>query len=423
MANVLSTTAKVLAKNLTDFKNEMNFVATIKSYSKEFGNVVLSKKTGKTINITKPARFIPDGGVGLENATFVNQDIVEEEIALSINSYRKIGVSFETQDQVLDLTDMKDQVTDPKVIAMASYVERDHLLQINQGSQVVLAGTGGLTFADAEEALALFQEMAAPDAGRIMNAPQRLHSKMVGNVSNFFNPGPTVSMQYLKGYAGQGSGFEWMRNELIPTHRNGTANGGAFADGVTVLGAVTATVTNGVDVLAVDTITTDGTIIAGSIIEIVGTNAVHPIVRDDLGHRRQYSVLTTETSAAGAVSLTMTERFVDDSGVGTGIVDKSLQNVTTLPTTGAIVYHVGETNTLYKQGVAYVPEAFGCAFVRLTDPAAGAKSDQQNVNGMIMRALQTYDHDPDVNIYRLDSKYGSNTPRPEWVVRMWQKIA
>jgi hypothetical protein len=253
-------------------------------------------------------------------------------------------------------------------------------------------------------------------------ASQRIHGGMVKSEGNSFNPQQELGRMKFEGDVGRYAGLNWAKSENIPNWTSGTAADGAFdsATGLRPLGGVTLTAVNGVATLAVNSIGTDGTITAGSIIYIAGVNAVHAITKKDLGRKRGFSVKTIATAASGVVTLTLTDQFIDGSGVNEVAQH---QNVSALPVTNAIVYIAGEVSSTYKQAAVYCKETFGYAMINLTKPDGGAFYAQEDLNGVKMRVIKDYTNVDDANALAIDCFSGYFTPRPEWGFRLMQKIS
>ena len=412
---------------LAEFIYSNVFLNTIENYSDKFGDkFVGSRSTGETIYIPKPTRSLAQGGRGLPSTTFNATPIVEEKIPITVDSYRGIHKEVTVVDQELEFNDdFNGQILSPYTKNLTNFCESDGLEEVSNLSEVVIGtGTGGgITFDDSIDCLSILKENAIDDKPIVCLAPQRIHSSMVKDQSAVFNPNSEISSQKFKGLVGDYAGMAWATSENIPNHVTGTADDGAFdsATGLRPLGTVTLTAVNGVNTLAIEGIATDGTIKKGDVIYIDNTNAVNAITRADLGRKKGFNVESTVTSVAGAVTLTLTEYFADGSGVNK---DDSLQNVSLLPTTGAIVYVAGEASTTYKQAPVYCKETFGCAMINLTKPEnKGVFYAQEDVDGIKIRVIKDYDNGFDSNAYRIDNFSGYFTLRPEWGVRMWQKIS
>lgn len=427
MANAdnLLTTTLATAGMLEAFRFNTPFVQTIKSYSSDFGAPNGSRNVGSSINIPKPARYIPGGGRGVIDFAYSRKDTVEELVALTIDSSRNTDIDWDIKTQKMDLTSFTQQCRDQAMVGISEFVESDHLEEVSKASNVVLAGSSGVTFANITDALSILKENGAPPGDYTMLMGQRMNSSVLKGNYTLFNGDKSSDKSFIAGYqGGMYGGFDFMASELIPTHMNGAPNDGAFdaTAGVTPLGDMNGATANGATQILVDGIAgADGTVTAGTKIEIAGVYKVNPITKKNLGVLKQFSVAADATIAAGAGTIVLTERMVDGTGTaGTGLVDVSLQNVSALPLTEAVVSFVGKASTLYRQGIAYCKQSFGCAFTELEKPS-NAPSQVKTMDGMTIRTIEDFDYLTNINILRIHSVFGAFTPRPEWACAVWEE--
>ncbi len=425
MADNLITTDLATKMAVKAFIYNTPFTQTIRSYSDRFSAPAGSRNVSTSINIPKPARYISQGGRGTIDFTFDAQDSVEEKVALTIDSMRSADLSFDLFTRKMDVSDFDNQLKNEDMAGLTQDVEADHLEEVKKVSNVVLAGSTGASFSDATTGLAVLKENGIPAGDLTMLCNQRIQSSLLANNYTAFSGDKSTDKAYIAGYIGSTfGGFDWMSSELIPIHSNGTATDGSYdgTTGLTPLGTVTSAPANGANTLAIESIGTDGTITAGSIIQVASVNKVNAITRADQGVVRQFAVESTVTSSGNAVTLTLTERFVDGTGTaGSGLVDKSLQNVTALPATSAVVSLVGKVSTNYRQAIGYCKDTFGGAFTPLATPS-NAPSSVSTQKGMTIRAIEDFNYQGDLNILRLHSVFGVSTFRPEWGVRIWEEI-
>jgi hypothetical protein len=254
-------------------------------------------------------------------------------------------------------------------------------------------------------------------------AGQRSHNGIVKSEGDKFNPSKAVGDMNYDAYVGRYAGLNWSISENIPNWTSGTADDGAFvsATGLRPLGTVKTTVLNGVKTLVIDGIGTNGTITKGSKLYIADVNAVHPKTKKTLGRKKGYAVQADVTSSVNEATVVLGEYFNDGSGTNSAFV--TTQNVTALPTAGAIVYIAGETNTEYKQSLVYTKDSVGYAMINLTKPDGGAFHAVDEIDGVKMRVIKDYTRGDDANYCSMDNFAGYETLRPELAVVMLQKIS
>ncbi len=363
---------------------------------------------GDTIYISKPARFAPSTNRDITSAI---QDVNEEKAALTLNIQRVVPIALTSNEIATDmaLASWTKRVLEPAVSSIAQYVENDML---TQATRQVANGVGfqGTTVFDNDTMLAANQkinEFACPDMDNRYALLNPFATRSATNArKGLFQSASNVAEQYKKGYIGESDGFSFMSNNLIYNHATGTAN----VTGVTL----SATVTNGTATVALTGLGNTLTVTAGTVFQVAGANAVHPITKQDLGYPKQFVVTTGGTSSAGgALTVTVSEVIYSSAG-------GALQNVTALPTSGAAVtFFQNAVSSTRAQNLCFHKSAFRMASVPLmlpggTDMAAQATSD----GGFTIRVIRDYEVLTDRLIMRLDFLGGIAAVRPEWAARV-----
>jgi P22 coat protein - gene protein 5 len=415
MANQISTSksaagvvAKVFAGLLAD---KVQFVKSIdKEDAGTFGENFKSVQPGDTIQVSKPARFNIRSG-----NTFVAQDIVEERVPLVINQKLGIDVTANSNEIATDIAikAWAKRILEPAASRLAQEVERVVLAQaVTSTSNFV--GTPGtpvnsfLTYAQATQKL---DEYLAPmdDKRKVLINPAA-NTASVDALKGLFQSSEQIAKQYKTGYMGTTAGFDFMRNNLLPTITNGTAAGAI---------TVTTTSTEGATTLAL-TGTGTQTLVAGQVFTIAGVFAVHPITKVSLGYLAQFVVLANNTAVAGAYTgLTFSVgganyvRATNNTANAIG-----LQNVSALPTAAAVVTPLGTASTAYTQNIAFHPSSMRFCSVPLVMPSDVSFKAMETVDGITVRVLQQYQVADDTMPMRLDILFGSCVVRPEWLCRL-----
>lgn len=365
-------------------------------------------QAGDTIYVSKPARFVPSTN---RDITSTIQDVIEEKAALTLNIQRVVPIALTSNEIATDmaLATWAKRVLEPAVSSIAQYVENDML---TQASRLVYngVGTAGATIFDSDTLLAANQkinEFACPDMdNRFALLNPAANRSAVNSRKGLFQRADAIAEQYSKGYMGTADGFDYMSNNLLYSHTAGTAN----VTGVTC----SANLTNGSATVALAGLGNTLTVTAGTIFQIAGINAVHPITKADLGYPQQFTVVTGGTSSAGgALSVTVSPTVYSSAG-------GSLQNVTSLAANGiAVTFFQPTASSVRTQNLAFHKSAFRMASVPLvlpggTDMAAQATSD----GGFTIRVIRDYEVLTDRLIMRLDFLGGIAAVRPEWAVRV-----
>lgn len=397
--------AKAFAKMLAD---KVQFVKSIdKEDESTWGKSFLSVQPGDTIQINKPARFTIRTG-----STLTLQDIVEEKVPLAINNKIGVDVTVSSNQLATDIAfkSWAKRVLDPAASRLAQEVERLVLLQAVQGTSN-LVGTAGtpvnsfLTYAQATQKL---DEYLAPqdDKRKVLINPAA-NTASVDALKGLFQSSTEIASQYKTGYMGTTSGFDFMRNNLLPTITNGTqASTGA---------TVTTTSLEAATTLAL-TVSSGATILTGQVFTIANVFAVHPITKVSLGYLAQF--VATNNSTASGTALTGLTFTVDGASAVYSGTSNGLQNISALPQSGAAVVIVGTAGTSYVQNIAYHPSAMRFASIPLIMPDDVSFKAQETVDGITVRVLQQYQVSDDTMPMRLDILFGAAVVRPEWMVRL-----
>lgn len=406
--NAPGVVAKLMAKMLAD---KVQFVKAIdKEDGGQFGESYKSVQPGDTIYINKPARFPIRTG-----SNYSAVDVVEEKAALTINQKIGIDVTVSSNELATDiaLKSWAKRVLDPAASRIAQEVER---LVLDQAVKATanLVGTAGtpvnafLTYAQANQKL---DEYLAPMDNRKVLINPAANTASVDALKGLFQSSEQIAQQYKTGYMGTTAGFDFLRNNLLPTITNGTSQ---------VTGnTITTTSAEGATTLA---ITGSGvqTLKAGQVFTIANVFAVHPITKVTLPYLAQFVITADATAIAGAytgVTFSVAGgNYVRAVNTTAGAV--GLQNVNALPQSGAAMTLVGVLSTAYSQNIAFHPSAMRFCSVPLVMPEDVNFKAQETVDGITVRVLQQYQISDDTLPMRFDILFGAAAVRPEWMCRL-----
>jgi len=395
--------AAMAAKMLAD---KVQFCKTIEKADKSDYDGKNGYQAGDTIYINKNARFISGTNADITSAI---QDVKEEKVALTLDERRVTGIALTSAEIATEmaLKSWVNRILDPAVSEMAQKIEASFLDKAMDATYNSV-GTAGSTVFDMDTILSAGQkidEFACPDLDNryVLLNPAAQRSAVNAN-KGLFNADVKVAQQYIKGRMGTAMGFDFLSNNLLPTHTNG--NDVVFEVRTTVS-------TEGQSTLVVEALTTStGTVTKGTVFTIAGVNAVHPITKQDLGYLQQFVVTANETAdSSGYATLDVAPAFYTSASNG-------LQNITAFPVDGAAITPVGAASTAYVQNLAYHKSAFRMVSVPLVTPGGLDMAAQKTHEGFTIRVIRDYDVLTDKLIMRLDFLGGICAPRPEWAVRV-----
>lgn len=363
--------------------------------------------SGDTIFVSKPARFTLGTNADISSAI---QDVNEEKVALQLNDRFVVGIALTSSEIATDmaLKSWSKRILEPAVSRIAQGIEQTWQQKAAQATSNGIGGSGSSVF-DTDFMLSANQkihEFSCPDMSNRYALLNPAGARSAVNArKGLFQSSSDIASQYKEGYMGTSDGLNYLQNTLVYNHTTGTSN----VTGVTL----SATVTNGTATIALAGLGNTLTLTAGTVFQVAGSNAVHPITKQDLGYPKQYCVLTGGTSSAGgALTVTVTEVIYSSAG-------GALQNVTSLPASGAAVTFLQPTaSSTRANNLVYHKSAFRAVSVPLVLPdgldyAAQSTSD----GGFTIRVIRDFEVMTDRLIMRLDFLGGIAAVRPEWAVR------
>lgn len=397
--------AKAAAKMLSD---KMMFSKSIDVADESDFDGKNGYQSGDTIYISKPPRFVPGTS---EDITSTVQDIKEEKVALSLDTYKSLALQLGTVEMATDLSlkNWMNRVLDPAVSSIAHYVE-SAFIQKAMYATYNLVGTAGSNDMSTDTILsagAKISEMGCADLdNRFVLLSSQANRAAVNFRKGLFQSSSEIAAQYKKGYMGEADGFSFLTSNLMSTVTNG-----ADVSGIAVEASVLAPAT-GATQLGVDGVTSGATIKKGSVFTIDGVYAVHPITKESYGYLQQF-VVTADVTEAASNQVTMSI-----SPTIYGPTSGSLQNVSALPADEAALTFVGSASTAYRQNLAFHKAAFRRVSVPLVLPQGMHMAAQETVDGHTVRVLQDFDILTGKMIMRLDYLGGLAAVRGEWSCRV-----
>lgn len=393
--------AKAAAAMLAD---KTQFIKSIdKEPASSFGQVN-GYNVGDTININKPARFIPSSTADITSAI---QNVTEEKtsLALDIRSIVPIALTSAEIQNTLALKDWMARILDPAVSSIAQNVESTCLTRAKNGVANLVGTAGSTTFNTSTmlSARTALMKGLVPQDGKMFALLDS--TSMAGAVDarkGLFQSSAAIAEQYKEGYVGQADGFTYLENNLVPRHTNGADV--AFAVENTVV-----TIANGMSTLGVDGVTSGATIKAGTKFTLPAVYRVHPITKATLPELQVFTVLADVTeTASNSVILSIAPTIYYTT-------TDPRQNVNSAPVDeDACTVVTGSASTTYTHNLAYHKQAFRFASVPLIKPDGLDMVGQETVDGMTIRVLRGYNILTDQMILRLDFLGGFSVVRPEW---------
>lgn len=421
MSNQFQVIGMVTQKALARFINTLGFTLQVSNpYQKEFG--VSGAKIGNNLNIRLPVNFI--GGFG---PTINPEDIVEQVTPLTISAQINVSFLAYTSEELLYMDDHMERYVYPAVETLADKFDRLGLALFNQGyngggvpgqSIAALYTAAGAGVAGQKAVQDLFlnagasmSDQTAPISDRVVILNPQQEASTVSALTNIFNPGDTIGMQYKSARMKNGLGFDFGMDQNIPIFITGgsttavTVNGAAQTGNTLNVSGLTGTVNPG-DVLIVST----GTAV----------NGVNPKNYQGLLTLQRFTVTASVTGTGGNNAIPITPPINPALGVG--------QTVTASPDNAAtVVFNPNASNVSVGIGVksptAFIfhPSAFTWAAPELPLINKGVveayrATDKQT--GLSSRAITSYDAVHDQLVTRFDLLASWALIRPQWFYRL-----
>lgn len=411
MANVINNMADapgVIAKLAAEMlANKVQFCKTIDQADKSDYDGKNGYQAGDTIQISKPARFIPSTAADVTSSI---QDIVEEKTSLTLDTRRVVPVQLNSAEVFTDLglKSWTKRVLDPAVSSIAQHVDAAFLEKAVDGTYNAVGTAGSETFVTDTilQAGQKIDENSCPDMdNRFLLLNPKANRLAVDARKGLFNSSTAIGDQYIKGRMGEADGFEFYGSNLLPTHTNG--NDVSFEVSTTVS-------VEGQNTLVVEGLTTTtGTVTKGTVFTIDTVFAVDPITKTVLDTLQQFVVTADATAnGSGVATLSISPAIYTSASGG-------LQNVSAFPVDGDTCNPVGSASTGYRQNLAYHKSAFRMVSVPLMLPNDAHMAAQETVDGLTIRAWMASDILTDTMTLRLDFLGGLALTRPEWACRIY----
>lgn len=394
---------KAAAQMLED---ELQFTKSIAQAPAEDYNGKNGYSAGDTVYISKPARYVPQTSFDITSSI---QDNKEEKVALTLDIISTVGISmdsFEFATEV-DLANAVERFGKPAISAIAQDVENRMLQKATQATYN-LVGTAGSTTFDVDTVLSAREKMSKylcpKDDGRFALFDSTAGRSAVNARKGLFQSASDIAKQYKTGFVGQADGFNWLENELLYTHANGTATG-----------SITVTTTVSTEGAATINLTGTGSQVLkkGTVFTIAGVYAVHPITKKAYPFLQQFVVGADNTASSGAYTGVSVSPAMYTSASG------GLQSVSAFPVSTAVVTLVGSASTSYSQSLCFHKEAFRMVSVPLIMPKKSEVAEQYTTeSGLTVALIRDFDVLKRRMVTRLDFLGGLAPVRPEWATRI-----
>jgi hypothetical protein len=417
MANAMLS-PKVYAN--TFLKLMKNSVVLPKLVSSEYKNIVVKpisntgQKNGTTVYVKRPPMFtVRDGAVASV------QDVVEGEIAITIDKQKGVDVEFTSMEETLTVDDLlKSKVMQAKASALANQIDQD--LHAETKKFYSWVGTPGQlinSYADLTKAPQRLDEMGVESSGRVGLLPPADAWAMLGSLSGLTAQTKEATDALTRAKLPMLGNIDWYSTQNAATVTTGTRDGNALVDGA-AQNVTYASVKDGnwTQTLSIDNVGNAKTVVAGEVFTIADVYAVNPLTKATLPYLQQFTVITGGTSVATG---TADNQNLDLTISPPIITSGAYQTVSAAPADNAAIQWMGsdtETDTdatTYSFGTVFRPEAIALVSAKLVMPYSGEADFATDPDtGLTVRYWRTSDGTNDTHLHRFDVIYGVKNVDP-----------
>lgn len=353
---------------------------------------------GGTVYVKRPPEFTIRTG-----ATAAAQDVVEGELAVSVDKQAGVDVQFTSAEETLYVDKLlKSRVLDASMAQIASYIDQQLVARVSEFHNWV--GTPGQTVdspADFFLAPQRLDEMAVPanDRNAIMTPSDGYG--MAGSLLALASQAGDVSKNALqKAKLPIIGNVDPYITQTVPSITTGTrATTGTLVNGAGQNVAYTTVKSTYSQSLVCDG-QASKTFKAGEVFTIAGVNAVNPRTKADLGYPQQFAILADAASdGSGNVTFSISPPIISSG---------AFQNVTAAPADNAAVTHLGALSTTFRPSAAFHKTAIKLVSAKLVRPYSGeADFATDPETGLTVRYWRYSDGANDTHNHRWDVFFGT----------------
>jgi len=404
------TTDIIAKESLAMLNNNLGVLETFhRAYEDEFAKKVHGYEVGETISIRRPHDPRPRTGV-----TMQVQDVIEGKVPLTVNKRYGHDFKFDSQELTLKIEDISERVIKPAMVNLANKIAQDVLAETYPRFNNWIGVTGSKidSFADFTVMPERLDLQGVPDSDRkgILSVADTY--ALLNSQTGLFIQGVNKDA-YREGKLGPIADVETYKSNLIPVHKNGSA------DNTTPLvkGAGQEKAYKDVKDAFWQELSTDGwdnsaTITKGTVFTIADCYLVNPRTKQRTDVLMQFVV--KEDVQAASSSANETKIKIEPPIITSG----PHQNCTfTSDMDDNAITIVGAANTEYRQNLAYHKNAILFCCVPLVKPPGAVEVSRQSMNGLSVRVIPVYDGINDGSAWRLDVLAGWTVGDPQLGVR------
>ncbi len=412
MANALLS-PKVYSN--TFLKLLKNNVVLPKLVTTEFKNDF--KKVGSTVYAKRVPEFtVRDGAVAQV------QDVVEGEIAVTIDKQKGIDVEFTSVEETLTVDSLlKSKVMNSAAAQLAQQVDGDlHALTKKFYNWVGTPGSTIDSYADLAKAPERLDIMSVPTDGRVGLLHPSDAWAMLGSLSGLSAQEKVATDALTRAKLPMLGNIDWYSTQNSASVTTGTRSGDCLVDGADQDVAYSEVKDgNWTQSLVVDAMGNATTAKAGEVFTIANVYMVNARSKVSTGILQQFTLIDdalANSTASGQATLTISPPI---------IISGPFQNVDSAPANNAAIQWMGNDTegatdaTTYRFGTVFRKEAIALVSAKLVMPFTGeADYSTDPDTGLTVRYWRSSDSTNDTHMHRFDILYGVKMVDPRKGVRL-----
>jgi hypothetical protein len=392
-----------------------NNLVAAKLVSSEYKNIVVKpisntgQRNGTTVYIKRPPEFIVRDG-----AVANIQDVVEGEIAVTIDKQKGVDVEFTSMEETLTVDSLlKSKVMEGAMAQLGNQIDSDvHAETKKFYSWVGTPSEIINSYSDLTKGPQRLDEMAVQSAGRIGFLHPDSAWAMIGSVAGLSAQEKEASDALTQAKLPILGNVKWYSTQNAATVTTGTRSGNATVNGADQNSAYSA-VKDGAwtQSLILASVGNNTTVKAGEVFTIADVYACNPRSKTRLPYLQQFTITADGTAnGSGALTVTISPPIIS-SGAFQNVVCGGTSS--TAPDTGAAITWMGDATegntdaTTYNFGTIMRPEAIALVSAKLVMPYSGeADYATDPETGLTIRYWRSSDSTNDTHMHRFDVVYG-----------------
>ena len=400
MPNAFATPKVFANAGLMLLKNNLVLAKLVDSESvdKSFKSGV-----GGTVYVKRPPEFVIRTG-----ATASAQDVVEGEVAVSINKQAGVDVQFTSQEETLNVDSLlKSKILDAQMATIATYVDMEIGSRINEFHNWV--GTPANTLSSVAAFLAgdtRLNEMGIPVQGRnaVLN-PADANGLLGTLASTAALAGGVANNALMRSKIPMMGMTDSYMTQTLGGLTTGTRGATAAVDGASQAVTYANSRTTYTQTLNIDAVGNAATVVAGEVFTIAGVYAVNPRTKVSTGYLQQFTVITGGTSVASGTATAQDLALTISPPI---ITSGAFQNVSGAPADDAVVTWLGAASTTFRPNAIFHKSAIKLVSAKLVMPYSGEADYATDPDtGLTVRYWRYSDGATDTHNHRFDVFFGT----------------